>query len=148
MTCGRGYQSLYPIYIKGHASCWQHLPGPGRPVATFLLCLQCCVCVFSGNCLHIVSARPGVIFLRWGRFRPVLSCCIHPCLHILTRHAQCVMRPSLACVTTCMCTHYCSQPSDQLIPLHHCAHYLLYPACLFLSYIACRTYSDCKNERC
>jgi hypothetical protein len=81
-------------------------------------------------------AGPGVIFLRAG----VLQACfvlLHPCLRILLAiHSE-----ATACMRQLMCTavilllQWVSQlSSDQLVPLHHNAHFM-YPACLFFLYI-------------
>jgi hypothetical protein len=72
-----------------------------------------------------------MIFLRAG----VLQACfvlLHPCLRILLAIYSEARGPQLACVSSYMCTAVVMSQlsSDQLVPLHHHAHFM-YPACLF-----------------
>jgi hypothetical protein len=54
---------------------------------------------------------------------------LHPCLRILLA----IYSEATACMRQLMCTAVSQLRSDQLVPLHHHAHFM-YPACLFFLY--------------
>jgi hypothetical protein len=53
----------------------------------------------------------------------------YPCLRILLA----IYSEATACIRQLMCTAVSQLRSDQLVPLHHHAHFI-YPACLFFLY--------------
>jgi hypothetical protein len=63
-----------------------------------------------------------------------------PCLRILLA----IYSEATACMRQLMCTAVSQLRSDQLVPLHHHAHFM-YPACLFFLYT---TYSYTVYRTC
>jgi hypothetical protein len=74
-------------------------------------------------------AGPGVIFLRAGALQACFVL-LHPCLRILLA----IYSQATACMRQLMCTAVSQLRSDQIVPLHHHAHFM-YPACLFFLYM-------------
>jgi hypothetical protein len=55
---------------------------------------------------------------------------LHPCLRILLA----IYSEATACMRQLMCTAVRQLSSDQLVPLHHHAHFI-YPACLRVGFV-------------